>query len=113
MASSDIQFKHQISPVSAPQQGGGRIKVTKTSSGGGYCEICGKMYSRIDTARSHYVQVHGEDTGSKQFICLICNEGFVFELNRSSHLKQVHAIVGKLQLYEGSGGKLAKTETGG
>ena len=107
------EFEYHGNQGKTVRNADGAIKVSKTATGGGYCEVCGKMYSRIDTARSHYVQVHGEDTGSKQFVCLICNEGFVFELNRSSHLKQVHAIVGKLQLYEGSGGKLAKTETGG
>ena len=114
MASSDIQFKHQISPVNSPQKGGGRIKVTKTSSGGGYCEVCGKIYSRIDTARSHYVQVHGEDEEiTKHFNCLLCNFGFSFEVNLGSHMKQLHGITGKLQLCEGSDGKLAKTESGG
>ena len=89
------------------------IPVSKTPSGGGYCQICGKTYSRIDTARSHFVQVHGEDEENKQFFCLICSKGFVFEINLNSHVKQSHGISGKLQLYEGCGGMLAKIENGG
>ena len=57
--------------------------------------------------------MHGEEDGIKNTFCLICNEGFVFELNLTNHLKQTHGIVGKLQLYEGCGGKLAKTGSGG
>ena len=91
----------------------GGMPISKTPSGGGYCQICGKTYSRIDTARSHFVQVHGEEEEEKEFFCLLCNKGFVFELNLGNHVKQSHGIVGKLQLCEGFGGMLAKTENGG
>merc|ERR1712060_271925 len=88
------------------------MKITRMESGQVLCEVCGKILSRIDKARDHYMKIHGEKSEQKNFFCLICDEGYVFDKNLKAHMKSVHQITSELIPYEGFGGNLAKFEDG-
>lgn len=59
-----------------------RGKMTDFSSGGAYCNVCNKHFSRIKSLRRHYQVIHAATP--KIFKCSLCPRSY----NRKDNLKQ-------------------------